>query len=445
MKNLARGPAERLRRDPRNLFYLISAAGILLYFLLSLPYGGRLYAWMVQENAPEIRFIDYFSHLESVENPGRLYLQIAQDADGSYAAVFPPLAYALYYLLCRLTAVAGGRPAGMKIEAVPGALSVFTLYLIFNAVIFLAAIEITGKRDRKKDLLLFTLLMLSAVFAGSGYMLGNSAVLVAGLLLLALSLKDSPRAPRRELGLLTLAVCVAMKLYPAVFGLVFLKEKRYKDLLRLILYSLVLTFAPFCFFGGIEGLQAWIGNLTGPLESAGLYGRPQFLKGAFYTVIRMLTGREEAALSTALTVAVCLAWIWLAWRSSSAWRTQFFLICVMVFFPSGAYRYTLAYFSIPLAFLLKSEPEEKPGAWPVGTVSALYGLLYTIPVWWLPVCPIGRAFSVRTLTGVEIYLYLIAYLLVIAVTAAELTARKKAYGRLFFPCLKLYRDKEKKV
>ena len=424
MKNEIRGSLGRWRRDPRNLFFLISAAGLLLYFLLSFRYGGALYAWTVQENDPSIRFIDYFSHLQSVENPPLLYHQIDWDADGSYASVFPPLAYCLYYLLYRLTAISGGRPLSMKVEQIPGALPVFTLYLIFNALIFFLAIEMTGRRNRKKDLLLFTLLMLSAVFAGSGYMLGNSAVLVAGLLLLGLELKDSRSAAGREAGLLMLAVCVAMKLYPAVFGLLYLKEKRYRELFRFILYSLVLVVVPFAFFGGLAGFQAWIGNLTGPLQSADFYGRPQFLKGLFYTLIRRLTGREEMTLSAVLAVATCLLWAWLAWRSGSRWRTRFFLACLMVFFPSGAYRYTLAYLSIPLVTLLKSDREAEMRPWAEGAVSAIYGLLYTVPVWWLLAFPVGWRSDLQTLTSVEIYLYLIAYVLVAAVMAAECTEKR---------------------
>ena len=200
MKRKKFGGIGRLIRDPRNLFYVISAAGILLYCLLSIRYGGALYAWVVQENKPEIRFIDYFSHLGLAENPSRLYQQVSWDAEGSYAAVFPPLAYCVYYMLYRLTAIAGGRPEGISVEEMPGALSVFTIYLIFNAVIFFLAIEITGRRDRKKDLLIFTLLMLSAVFGWSMVLLARFSYTTGTLF------RDSLRmiavAPLQTLGLM---------------------------------------------------------------------------------------------------------------------------------------------------------------------------------------------------------------------------------------------------
>ncbi len=412
---------KKLRSDPRNLFYLISGAGILLYFAFSFRHGAAMYAWMVQENKPEIRFIDYFSHLDLTAIPSSLYQRIFWNDTASYAPVFPPLAYCMYRLLYRLTDARTGLVPGPDIETVPGTLSVFTLYLIFNALLFFVAIGMTGQRNRKKDLAIFTLLMLSAVYAGSGYMLGNSTMLVVALLMVGFRLLDSRSPAEREAGLLILAICVGLKLYPAVFGLVFLKKKQYRELIRFIVYSLVLLLVPFKFFGGKEGFDAWIANLTGPLQSAGDYGRPQYLRGLFFTMIRSMTGREEAMISTILSVVVCLLWGWLAWRSRSKNRTLFFLTCLMVFFPSGAYRYTLAYLTIPLVMLLKEAPREERKGWFIGAVSAMYGLLFTMPVWWLAVIPVDRRYDVPILTSVEIWLYLIAYTLAAVVTIAEMT------------------------
>ena len=407
-------------QDPRNLFFLLAALGILLCLPLAIHFGGDLYAWMVQENKPEIRFMDYFPHLTDAADPSHLYHHIARGDTGSYAPVFPPLAYGLYYLLYRLTYLRGGIPEGMETEAIPGALSIFTMYLIFNAVLFFVAIEITGQKNRKKDLLLFALLMLSVVFMGSGYMLGNSVMLVLSLLIIGLHLAESSRPLHRELGLVVLALCVGLKLYPAVFGLVFLKEKRYKDLAHLILYSLLLVLLPFAFFGGLDGIQAWLNNLTGPLQSTGLYGRPQFLKGLFFTLIKIITGQDAATFSGILALVVMILWVILAWQSKSKWRTLFFLCCVMIFYPSGAYRYTLAYLAIPLITLLNEPSVKKVNFWPEGIVSAFFGLLFTIPVWWLLVVPMDRRFDLPILTGVEIYLYLVAYALIMAVTISEL-------------------------
>lgn len=421
MKQRAKGWLARLRKDPRNLFWLVSAAGILGYFLLSFRYGGRLYAWMIQENSPAIRFIDYFSHLSDASDRMSLYSHFSGNALSGYRPLFPPLAYCMYHFLFRLTSLPDGSVTGLPPETVPGALSVFTLWLVFTAVLFFAALGLIGKRNRKKDLALFTLLTLSAVFAGSGFLTGNSAMLALGLTAAGLGLSESPSPRRRKAGILLLALSVALKLYPAVFGLLFLKEKKYKDLLLLVLLSLALVLVPFVFFGGVSALQTWLDNLFRPLQQD--YGRPQYLKGVFFSLIRDLTGRDASGAGTALSAAVCLLWAFLAWRSRSRQRAVFFLTCIMVFFPANSFRYTLAFFAVPLAMLLKEEPGEPLRAWPAGVVSALYGMLFTVPVWILAVVPMDLRYDFYALTSVEIWLYLTAYVLAAVMTAAELTDR----------------------
>ena len=407
-----------LIEDPRGVFYLLSMAGILLYFAISLHYGQVAYRWLVQENKPDIRFSDYFAHFAKIGDRKHLYENITWDAMGC----FPPLAYCLYYVLYKLTTVKGYYPMqDIKAEDIPGALSVFTYYLIFTALLFFLAISVTGQKNRKRDVLIFTLLMFSAVFFGSGYMMGNSTMTVLGMLILGLRLRDGDTAFKREAGLFLLAASVAMKLYPAVFGLLYLKEKRYKELGRLILYSTILLLGPFVFFGGIRGLSYWVKHITTTMHYTD-YARPQYLLGIFYTLIKRFTGRDEKMVCAVLAVLVCLVWTWLAWRSKSKYRTLFFLIAIMVFFPANAYRYSLSYFTIPLIAFLKEDRPETVRRWHIRPAMALYGLLFTVPVWWIAVIPIRRTYAYYTVTPVEIYLYLVVYALIGLVMLAELTA-----------------------
>ena len=410
-----------LVEDPRALFYLISAIGLLLYFVVSFRYGQTVYQWLVQENKPSIRFSDYFAHFAKTADRKHLYENITWDAMGC----FPPLAYCMYYALYKLTAVEGFFSLKeAEVEDIPGALPVFTYYLIFCALLYYVAISVTGKRNRKQDMLIFTLLMMSAVFYGSGYMMGNSTMLVVGLLMLALRLREETSSTRREMGLILLAPCVALKLYPAVFGLLYLKDKRYKELARLILYSLILLLGPFVFFGGKRGLFYWLKHVSITMHYTD-YARPQYLLGIFYTLIKRFTGRDEKMTCAVLAALVCLIWAWMAWRSKSKYRTLFFLIAIMVFFPANAYRYSLSYFTIPLVAFLKEEKPETLGKWHIRPTMALYGMLFTIPVWWMAVIWVRRTYQYYTLTSVEIYLYLIVYVLIALVMLTEIMNNDK--------------------
>ncbi len=401
-------------------FYMISLLGSVSFYFLALYFGRPAYVWMVQENQPVIRFTDYFLHLTASMNRQQLYQSVSDARIGC----FPPLAYLMYFFLYRLTPLAFENLSSYEeMELVPGTLPVFTYYLIFSALLLFLGISKTGRKNTGRDVAAWILLMCSAIFAGSGYLMGNSAMLVLGMLVMAFALKDSRVPWKRETALILFAVCVGFKLYPAVFGLIYLKEKRYKELGRLILYSTVLVFLPFAFFGGLEGLKAWMNNIMGTMQYSD-FGRPQYLKGILFTGLKLLTGQEVQPLVSVLTYLICAFWAWLAWRSGSACRTQFFLICIMVFFPSNAFRYSLAYFAIPLIACLKAEETEEKRKWADWSVMILYGLLFTVPTWWAAVEGLDRRYDVYSLTSVEIYLYLIAYVLILTVTAAELTARK---------------------
>ena len=404
-----------LVEDPRGLFFLISGAGLILYFLVSFRYGQTVYQWLVQENKPKLRFWDYFSHFSKTGDRAHLYQNITWDAMGC----FPPLAYCMYYALYKLTAVKGFFTLeGADAETIPGAMSVFTYYLIFCAVLFFVAISVTGRKNLKRDLLIFTLLMMSAVFFGSGYMMANSTMLVVGMLIMAIHLREENSLFRRELGLILLASCVALKLYPAVFGLLYLKDKRYKELARLILYSLILLVGPFAFFGGKQGMLYWLKHVTTTMHYTD-YGRPQYLLGIFYTLIKRFLGRDEKMVCAVLAVLVCLIWTRMAWRSKSKYRTMFFLIAIMVFFPANAYRYSLSYFTIPLILFLKEDRPKIAHGWHIRPAMTLYGMLFTIPVWWMAVIPVRRTYQYYTVTSVEIYLYLVAYMLIALMMLVE--------------------------
>ena len=410
--------------DSRTAFYAVSLLGIISFFFLVLYYGRPAYVWMVQENQPGIRFTDYFLHLTAAVDRNQLYQSVTDVRTGC----FPPLAYLMYYFLYRLTPLAFETVATFEeMELIPGTLHVFTYYLIFSALFFFLGISRTGQRNLRRDVSVFILLMLSAVFFGSGYMMGNSAMLVLAMLVMAFALRDSGKAWQRETALILFALSVGFKLYPAVFGLLYLKEKRYRELGRFIVYSLTLVFLPFAFFGGLAGMQAWIGNILGTMQSSD-FGRLQYLKGVLFSGLKLLSGQELPTLAAVLSYLICALWAILAWRSRNPLRSQFFLICIMAFFPSNAFRYSLAYFAIPLIACLKADPKKDPEKKPGWIIMALYGLLFTIPTWWAAVSGLERRYEVYALTSVEICLYLTAYLLVAAVTAAELAGGRRRKG-----------------
>ena len=85
--------------------------------------------------------------------------------------------------------------------------------------------------------------------------------LVLVLLIAFLLMRDSEKKVNREIALICLACAAGLKIYPALFGVLYIKEKRFKEAVRAIIYGVLIFFLPYIFFGGIDGLKQNICNL----------------------------------------------------------------------------------------------------------------------------------------------------------------------------------------
>lgn len=424
MKNLLKTEVEV---TPITLFFMVSITGIIISFIIALtPYAGPV-DWFDMGGVASRRFMDFFAHFGFSSKKQELY----QYATGMWG-LFPPINYIFYYPLFLLS---GGQPVLIPDEVLatsnfelitdyvesymPVSSMTFMYYCIFVSFILFCIIRSIGKKRETVSILLFLTLMFSAEYLWGTLQRGNAAMIVVVLLLLALYWKESEIKWKRECALLLTALCAAMKIYPAIFGLLYLKEKRWKEALRLTLYGLLLFFVPFAFFGGIEALKLWFGYV-GEAGQILRIGRINYISGIVDTIALYLSGGTVTTglgiYSRLISVAYLVLMLLLALFSKSKYRTMFFLCCAMIFFPINANRYTLAYLSIPLIFYIKEEPEGKP--W---VTMLLYGLLFSMP-------SLYGIISKWALVGIiffdtmamDEYLYIIAYLLGFAVLIREI-------------------------
>ena len=128
-----------------------------------------------------------------------------------------------------------GYPDGLDTSG-SGLLLLSMLTALFAALFLLAFLR-PNEAQRRQDRFLAVLLLCSYPF-WLAIERGNMSLLVLLLLMYAMSLRDSERAAEREFALILIAVAAALKLYPAIFGVLYLAQKRYKEALRLQAYFL---------------------------------------------------------------------------------------------------------------------------------------------------------------------------------------------------------------
>jgi hypothetical protein len=150
-------------------------------------------------------------------------------------------------------------------------LTYFLFFAITITLILLLLWRMSGFHG--KDLLFF--LVACALDGSVLYAFGRANVILLAFLfvLIFFWLKDSPNKLLRELSYLALGCASAIKVYPAMFALIFIRERRFLDLLRTALYSAVLVFVPFLFVqGGFSNIPVFMENLAVfSRESRGLH------------------------------------------------------------------------------------------------------------------------------------------------------------------------------
>lgn len=402
------------------LFVLVSMIGTICYFVYALLAGAKAFDWLIMNNSGGWQFGDYFQHMVFMQDAKHIYVNIS----GVWGS-FPPLNYIFYYLLHALTATGDKALTNIvEYEFSYYTMLVFLFYSIFLTLAFLYAVRQWNKQAHYRRMF-FCLLFSTPFFAGV-YERGNSVMTVLVLLLIALNWRDSASTVKRELALVMIAVCLGIKIYPAIFGLLYLKEKRWKEAIRLVLYGIFLFFGPFLFFLGRNGFILWFSNITEAFK-VDCIGRVEFIKGLFCTSSFLITGEANEAIGSSVSIFFLLIMVFLSILSNSRNRTVFFLCVAMVFFPSNAFRYTLCYLAIPLVIELMEHGGEKIEANLLSLETLLYGLVFTIPTYMGAATLFRLNFSndYPRATYVEVWIYLLAYFLLTVVIVHELYSSLK--------------------
>lgn len=232
--------------------FLLALSGFLLLFILLLvcgDIGG-------QSDVIYLRGRDFLADMLNTEAYAR-GLDPYGYGQGTAAHVpfkdanYPPLAYLLFGALDTLS---GRDIAAPRARILALAFGLLCTLLLWDGLCRLL------DAPRHKRALLAAALTLSApvIFA---FERGNIILLSGVLCIWFLLGYESKRPLLRELSFLALAVAAALKIYPALLGLLLVQKRRWKDALRLACYGLIAVFLPFVFLnGGFSNLPLLLEN-----------------------------------------------------------------------------------------------------------------------------------------------------------------------------------------
>lgn len=374
----------QLYNHPEYLFYLLSAAGTAGFVILCLLKGDG-FDWISMGNTAKWSLTDFSRHVFFASDLNTVY------ETGETLACFPPLAYILFHLVYRMVPTPPGGYDWLSYVSSPYISIMYIMLLLLTVLAFAGLIlKITG-RSPGECMLCCGLLVCSLPFFMGAIERGNPVFLTLVIILAGLCLKDSPSAAGRECALLLLACAVNFKLYPAVLGLIYLKEKRWKEALRFVVYSVLLFFVPFIWTGGLSGLKAYFNNLSG-LSSMTATEYSSFMHITFSILGRLGAGMGTAYAAGRIAGHICLIILLiLAWITRVKWKELLFLSLIMSYYLPGNYRYTAVFMAIPLLFYMRDGNRDCGREDGRAVMELLYmylfGLLFTVPSWIYPQRP----------------------------------------------------------
>ena len=88
---------------------------------------------------------------------------------------------------------------------------------------------------------------------------GNILFFVVPMCLFFIHYRNSESAVMRELALISLALAAGLKLYPAFFGILLLRDKKYAQAARAVIYGVLSVLLPIlAFHEGLSGIPMWL-------------------------------------------------------------------------------------------------------------------------------------------------------------------------------------------
>lgn len=297
-------------------------------------------------------FMDFFNVLKYVSGRDPYHNTYLPMGEKQYF----PLAYMMLYPFSKTYDYAHLAPDMARATQL-GMMSIM-VYTVFCAIVFFLLLY-RLKKGTAAERFFFAL---SAGCSGfylfsleRGNLLSVSLIAVTGFLLLYRSRSTA----LREVAYLALAIATALKGYPGLLSLLLVYEKRWKDALRLGIYTMAAIALPFLFFhGGFSNVGQWYSNLqqnTKTYMLSAFYYRYGVV--ALYLPFYYLTNASQNSLQIAYHIGLFLAAFaaLTAWSLDRDWKRVLLLVCAILTAPANSQYYNGVYLILPAALLLSQQ------------------------------------------------------------------------------------------
>lgn len=248
----------KLFQDSKSVFVWIMFLSLAIFLLRAIISNGTV-------------FREVFQHYDLVDTGMDFFNSIVCTGNGEpykiFKTLYPPLANLFFYAcyLCIPEQLTSSWNVGFEnfmslrnslydLRTWQHSLVIFLVYVEISVISFYLMIDTLQKKSNKlfNIALLFSFGMLFALERG------NIIVLVCIFVMFFVKYYEDSSKYLREVSILALSIAVGLKVYPIVFSVLILKDKKYIDFLKLCMYCFLTFIVPFYVFNGLADIFTWI-------------------------------------------------------------------------------------------------------------------------------------------------------------------------------------------
>jgi len=392
LKNRAVGGEEKLNwkklKDPLWVFVMLSLVGAILLMAVTAAGHGR-------------KVSEYFSDDQldtGMDFINSIYYTMDRTPYTEFRTLYPPLANAFFLLVeqfmpewvidgwhTQTLLAVRGQAGDTRSEQAP-VLMLFLFILVISLLCAMLIQRLLENRSNRESRAAGLMCLTGFAFTYAVER-GNVIIMALMLSLYFLAFYRHSSAVIRETAYIALAMAAGIKIYPAFLGVLLLKERRWADAVRTVVYGLMTLILPcFLFEGGLDNLRIFFEVLFEKGHQSYVVAMGTGFKNMTSAVIYKLsglTGRPEEDFTylygqvQTVSYVICFVMIISAvFARVSEWKRVLMLTMPMVCMQVAPY-YTFVYMILPLVIFLRDEKE-------LNLRNVIYFLMMIIPVMHLP-------------------------------------------------------------
>ena len=264
-----------------------------------------------------------------------------------FRSSYPPLILVISKVFSFLADYSHGSPDASN--SILGILSYHFVFLGFTALSLMAWLKCMKEKGLPvwQRICVGAALLLTAPYLYL-YGRGNYIVIVVTCISWFFAWYRSEKRWQRELSLVLLAIAAGIKLYPALLAAILLKERRFADFFKTVVYTIAAFFLPFLVFsGGFSNVGVFLENLTSFQGSDQVSDRNYSMPTFLYYFVQFANGLKLSEIPQwvitvggKLSTITLLSGLFFSLFSNHTWKALSLVTIALIVYPAPSFIYS---------------------------------------------------------------------------------------------------------